>query len=46
MSVIVTDKINSESFVFVKGSPEKLAKISMADTVPKDFENILNSYTM
>ncbi len=46
MSVVVNDGGDEKSFVFVKGSPEKLARISKPGTVPKDFEKVLNTYTM
>lgn len=46
MSVIVNDKMSEFSYVFVKGSPEKLTKICLQNSIPKNFENVLNTYTI
>lgn len=31
--------------MYVKGSPEKIADLSLKHTIPKDFERILGDYT-
>ncbi|CAD8190017.1 unnamed protein product [Paramecium pentaurelia] len=44
MSVIVKDK--DDYYVFVKGSPEKMAELSIQNTIPIDFKKTLNLLTM
>ncbi|CAD8208856.1 unnamed protein product [Paramecium octaurelia] len=44
MSVIVKDK--DDYYVFVKGSPEKMAELSNQSTIPVDFKKNLNLLTM
>ncbi|CAK64447.1 unnamed protein product (macronuclear) [Paramecium tetraurelia] len=44
MSVIVKD--TDDYYVFVKGSPEKMAELSMQNTIPTDFKKNLNVLTM
>ena len=46
MSVIA--KNNNENFykVFCKGSPEKLKKLCLPETIPKNYNEILNSYAI
>jgi cation-transporting ATPase 13A3/4/5 len=46
MSVVIQHSKSHEYLSLVKGSPEKLRRISKAETVPNDFDNILNGYTM
>ncbi len=48
MSVLVS-KLPSESsrliHAFVKGAPEMIKRLSIPDTVPLDFDNVLESLT-
>ncbi len=45
MSVVVKE-LNSPNFVlYCKGSPEKVAELSKPETLPKDFQRILTSFT-
>jgi magnesium-transporting ATPase (P-type) len=48
MSVIVKDSTcrDDSCFVFTKGSPEKICKLSNPETIPKNFDLILRQFTM
>lgn len=45
MSVITRNDFEDVLVGFVKGSPEKIASISLPHTVPKHFDQILKNYT-
>jgi cation-transporting ATPase 13A3/4/5 len=45
MSVICKNNLDNKYRVFVKGSPEMLVSLCEPDTVPTNFEKILNFYT-
>ena len=47
MSVITKNYMDGQSpyHFFVKGSPEKIKELSVASTLPADFDAILNEYT-
>ena len=47
MSVIIKNYMDAQSpfHFFVKGSPEKIKELSIASTLPEDFDSILNEYT-
>ncbi|XP_013386039.1 probable cation-transporting ATPase 13A3 isoform X2 [Lingula anatina] len=45
MSVITKSEDSSELEVYVKGSPEKITSISKPETVPEDWQDILEVYT-
>ena len=38
-------KIDDKIFSFVKGSPEKLVELCKKNTLPDDFDEVLNKYT-
>jgi|LauGreDrversion4_2_1035121.scaffolds.fasta_scaffold360161_1 magnesium-transporting ATPase (P-type) len=46
MSVIAMTHLDKKQtmMAFVKGSPEKLAELSLKHTIPKDFERVLADY--
>lgn len=45
MNVIVEEKENQNS-VYIKGSPEKLHNLLDKNSIPKNFNEILKSYTV
>jgi cation-transporting ATPase 13A3/4/5 len=45
MSVICKNQIDNVFRIFVKGSPEKICELCDPDTIPKNFEEILEQYT-
>lgn len=47
MSVIAKNYMDAQSpfHFFVKGSPEKIKELSVASSLPEDFDEILNEYT-
>lgn len=47
MSIIAKNYLDSQSpfHFFVKGSPEKIKELSVASSLPADFDAILNEYT-
>lgn len=47
MSVIAKNYMDTQSpfHFFVKGSPEKIKELSVASSLPEDFDEILNEYT-
>ena len=47
MSVVAMTHLEKKPklMAFVKGSPEKLAELSIRETLPKDFDRVLNDYT-
>eukprot|EP00095_Tigriopus_kingsejongensis_P012017 maker-scaffold982_size73714-snap-gene-0.8 protein:Tk12017 transcript:maker-scaffold982_size73714-snap-gene-0.8-mRNA-1 annotation:"cation-transporting atpase 13a3" len=45
MSVIVRSLTKNPFTVFCKGSPEKIASISLKDSIPSDFHSTLETYT-
>jgi cation-transporting ATPase 13A3/4/5 len=45
MSVVCTLSSETGFRLFVKGSPEKLLTLCRAETVPSNFDQILESYT-
>ena len=46
MSCIVRDVSENRFLGFVKGSPEKIREICLPQTLPRDFDKVLESYTM
>ena len=44
MSVIAKSSFDDKFWAFVKGSPEKVSELCDANTLPENFDNILNSY--
>ena len=45
MSVIVKNESTNQYRGFVKGSPEKIAELSIQSTLPKDYHKVLEVYT-
>jgi cation-transporting ATPase 13A2 len=45
MSVITRSLIDTKYRVFAKGSPEKIKELSLPESIPKNFNDILISYT-
>jgi len=47
MSVVALTHLQKKPklMAFVKGSPEKLAELSIRETLPKEFDRVLNDYT-
>ena len=45
MSVISKSSYDDEFVGFVKGSPERIKSISIENTIPNDFDRILQNYT-
>jgi magnesium-transporting ATPase (P-type) len=45
MSVICKNQIDNVFRIFVKGSPEKICELCDPETIPKNFEEILEQYT-
>ena len=46
MSVIAKNSNDKYFKVFTKGSPEKIVKLCKAESIPKNFNDVLNSYTL
>ena len=46
MSVITRTLGDRQFQVFAKGAPEKIVDLCRADSIPKNFHNILSSYTL
>lgn len=45
MSVVVKELNDPHYILYCKGSPEKIAEMSKPETLPKDFQNVLTSFT-
>nr|XP_054768489.1 polyamine-transporting ATPase 13A3-like [Lytechinus pictus] len=45
MCVVVMDTVTRKTYALAKGSPEKISKISRSNTVPVDFQDVLDGYT-
>jgi len=45
MSVVIKNKNENLSKIYMKGSPEKIRDLCREDTVPKNFDNMLSYYT-
>ncbi|XP_072175321.1 polyamine-transporting ATPase 13A3-like [Diadema setosum] len=45
MGVITAETSTRKPYAFVKGSPEKIRQLSKPDSVPADFEAVLQGYT-
>jgi cation-transporting ATPase 13A2 len=45
MSVIVKDFLSGKYKAFVKGSPEKIRELCTRDSLPSNFDEILQIYT-
>lgn len=45
MSVITLDHTNNSLIAFVKGSPEMIQTLSLTDSLPEDFVEVLEKYT-
>jgi len=45
MSVVTTNTLSGVNRVFVKGAPEKLKELCIKNTIPGDFDEVLNDYT-
>lgn len=45
MSVIVKNFLDQSFKTFVKGSPERIKELCRPETLPKNFEEILQIYT-
>ena len=45
MSVIVRDLSTMQFKIFCKGSPEKMKNISRPESIPEDFQEVLDKYT-
>ena len=45
MSVIVKNIQTRRFWTFVKGSPEKIQELSLKNSLPADFDHILEDYT-
>jgi len=45
MSVIVKDFLSGYYKAFVKGSPEKIRELCTRDSIPSNFDEILQIYT-
>jgi len=45
MSVIIKDLLRNEYKSFVKGSPEKIRELCLQESLPPNFDEILQVYT-
>eukprot|EP00057_Strongylocentrotus_purpuratus_P007019 XP_011661493.1 PREDICTED: probable cation-transporting ATPase 13A3 isoform X1 [Strongylocentrotus purpuratus] len=45
MCVIAMDTVTRKTYALAKGSPEKISKLSQKDTVPLDFQDVLDGFT-
>ena len=45
MSVIIKNFLDESFKTFVKGSPERIRELCRPDTLPKNFDEILEIYT-
>ncbi|XP_063965786.1 polyamine-transporting ATPase 13A3-like [Lytechinus pictus] len=45
MCVVAMDTVTRKTYALAKGSPEKISKISRSNTVPVDFQDVLDGYT-
>jgi len=45
MSVICKNKFDDQLRVFVKGSPEKIFELCNQDTIPTNYDEMLEEYT-
>ena len=46
MSVIVENKLTKQFSSLVKGSPEKIEELSIPESCPSDYKQVLRDYTM
>ena len=46
MSVVIKRSQDNSYYSYVKGSPEMIKSLSVADSLPVDFDRIMNKYTM
>ena len=45
MSVIIKDMLSHSYKTFVKGSPEKIRELCTKDSLPSNFDEMLQTYT-
>jgi len=45
MSVICKNQFDNKYRVFVKGSPEKISELCLAESLPNNFTDVMSSYT-
>ena len=46
MSVITRSLGDKQFHVYVKGAPEKIIDLCRQDSIPKNFQNLLSTYTL
>ncbi|CDW88269.1 atpase type 13a2 isoform 3 [Stylonychia lemnae] len=45
MSVLARNHLNNQNYLFLKGSPEKVKELSRRDSIPSNYDSILEDYT-
>jgi len=45
MSVVVYERETNDHYVYTKGSPEGIQKICTPESIPLDFNSIVNEYS-
>ena len=45
MAVVCKNSFDNKHRVFVKGAPEKIKTLSKAQTIPADYDQVLDQYT-
>ena len=45
MSVLGKNHLNNKNYLFLKGSPEKVKELSVATSIPNNYDAVLEDYT-
>ena len=45
MSVLGKNHLNNQNYLYLKGSPEKVKELSVVNSIPNNYDAILEDYT-